>query len=374
MSKPRRAMKGNLLDVDTPALVIHRGTLEENIRAMHNLCADLPVRLRPHMKTHKSPLIAEMQRRAGAIGICCAKLGEAERFASAGVDDILITTPLVGRPKLERLAALMPLTKVSVVADNLSAIAPLADAARSAGQRLDIIIEVDVGQGRCGVPPGAAATAIAQEISRHPSLCFAGLQGYQGKLQGLVSYEERRRGVKEALEKLQCSADDVRRAGFDIGVLTGGGSGTVAIDLELGGLTELQPGSYVFMDASYTQIAWNDAGDPPPFRSALTVLTTVTSRPSTDRAVVDTGWKSVSCDSGPPRVKDRPDLLYEFAGDEHGIIRDRNARPLDLRLGEAVELIPSHCDTTVNLHNEYVVVSDGRVEDVWDVAARGLSF
>lgn len=371
MSKMRH---GVLLDIDTPTLVIDKKALEDNIRAMRDLCKNSTIRLRPHTKTHKSPLIAALQRRTGAIGICCAKLGEAERFASNGANDILVTTPLVGRPKLERLATLIPLAKMSVIADNLSAVLPLAEVARSAGHVLDIVVEVDVGQGRCGVPPGSSATAIVQEISRHPFLRFAGLQGYQGRLQGLVSYEERRRGVKEALEKLQCSADDVRRAGFDIGVLTGGGSGTAAIDLEMGVLTELQPGSYVFMDASYTQIEWDRAGGPPPFRSALTVLTAVTSRPSEDRAVVDAGWKSVSCDSGPPRIKDHPDLVYEFAGDEHGIIRDRRARPLNLKLGETLELIPSHCDTTVNLHDEYVVVSDGRVEDVWDVAARGLSF
>jgi 3-hydroxy-D-aspartate aldolase len=180
--------------------------------------------------------------------------------------------------------------------------------------------------------------------------------------------------VKEAMEKLQTSADDVRRAGFDIRILTGGGSGTLPIDLELGVLNELQPGSYVFMDASYIQIGWDADGNPPPFRSALTVLTTVTSRPADDRAVVDAGWKSVSCDSGPPIVKDRPDLTFEFAGDEHGIVRDRSAGPLDLRLGETLELIPSHCDTTVNLHDRYVVLREGRIEDTWDVATRGLSF
>ena len=371
-SYSRPEMKPSLCDIDTPALLIDKAALEDNIRAMRDLCEDFPARLRPHTKTHKSPLIAKLQQ-SDAAGVCCAKLGEAERFASAGLDDIMVTTPLVGRLKLERLAALMPSVKITLVADNPIAIAPLADVARSAGRVLDIVVEVDVGQGRCGVPPGVAATAMAQEISRHASLRFAGLQGYQGKLQGLISYEERRRGVKEALERLQISADGVRRAGFDIAVLTGGGSGTVAIDLELGVLNELQPGSYVFMDASYMRIGWDAGGKPPPFRPALTVLTTVTSTPSADRVVVDAGWKSISCDSGPPIVKNRPDLTFEFAGDEHGIVR-ASAAPLDLRLGDMLELVPSHSDTTVNLHDRYVVVRADHVEEVWDVATRGLSF
>lgn len=179
--------------------------------------------------------------------------------------------------------------------------------------------------------------------------------------------------MQRALDELQESAEHVRRAGHHVAILSGGGSGSVAIDLELGGLNELQPGSYVFMDASYTRIAWDAAGHQPPFRSALTILTSVVSRPAADRVIVDVGWKTASCDSGPPAVKTPADLVFEFAGDEHGSVQRRDGGVLDLRPGDRLKLVPSHCDTTVNLYDFYTVMRGDQVDALWPIAGRGCS-
>ncbi len=208
--------------------------------------------------------------------------------------------------------------------------------------------------------------------ARSNRLHFKGLHGYHGKLQMMPTYAERAAAVRGALDLLQDSAELCRKGGHAVEILTGGGSGSAAIDLALGGLNELQPGSYVFMDASYSKILWDEAGSPPPFRPALSILGSVVSRPSADRAVIDVGWKSASNDSGPP-VPKRAELSFEFAGDEHGIIRRRDGGTLGLAHGEKIELIPSHCDTTVNLHSDYTVIRDGRLEAIWPVSARGRS-
>lgn len=356
--------------LDTPALVIDAAAFGANLAAMTGLLAGKRQRLRPHAKTHKSALIARRQIAAGAVGICCAKLSEAEVLAAEGIDDILITTPIVDAQKLNRLARLSRKAKVAVVLDDTGAIEPLAHAASLGENTLDVFVEVDVGQHRCGVPPGPAAAALVREIARHRHLNFKGLQGYQGAMQSIVGYDERRAAAALALDRLQQSAELVRKDGY-VPLLTGGGSGSLAIDLELDGLDELQPGSFVFMDASYAKIEWRDGG-PPPFRTALSVLAGVVSRPAADRAIVDVGWKSASCDSGPP-VPRRSDLVFQFAGDEHGSISRRDGGPLDLRPGDKIELVPSHCDTTVNLYSCFAVVRDGRLETSWPVTARGNS-
>ena len=360
-------------ELDTPALLVDAVALEANIAAMAKLCAGKAARLRPHAKTHKSPIIAAMQLDAGAAGICCAKLSEAEAIANDGrITDIMVTTPLVGRSKLKQLARLSRVAKVAVLADDETAIAALAELAAAEDRKIDVLIEVDVGQNRCGVPPGPAAARLAEAVGRSNRLQFKGLHGYHGKLQMMQTYTERFAAVRRALELLQESAELCRKAGHKVEILTGGGSGSAAIDLELGGLNELQPGSYVFMDSSYRKILWDETGAPPPFRPALSILGSVVSRPAADRAVVDVGWKSASNDSGPPIPK-RDGLIFEFAGDEHGIIRRRDGQLLPLALGEKIELIPSHCDTTVNLHSDYMIIRDGRVDVIWPISARGCS-
>lgn len=359
-------------EIGTPALLVDADALEHNIATMARITAGAPGRVRAHAKTHKSIKIAKQQLEAGIERFCCAKLSEAAAIASGGIDDIMITTPVVGVEKLKQLAALARVTKTTLLVDNAEALPGLALAAEKAQRPIDVLIEVDVGQRRCGVPPGPAALKLLEEVRRFPALHFKGLHGYQGKLQMTAGYGERRQAARTALDLLLESAEHIRRAGHSIEILTGGGSGSIAIDIALGGLNEYQPGSYVFMDTSYRRIEWDEQGSPPPFRCALTVLGSAVSRPGEDRAVIDVGWKSISCDSGPPSPVDDA-LVFEFAGDEHGIIRRRDGGSLDLPLGATVDLVPSHCDTAVNLYDHYCVVRAGRIEAVWPIDARGSS-
>lgn len=355
----------------TPVLLIDAALLEANLAAMAARLRGHDVACRPHVKSHKSPVIAAMQIAAGAQGVCCAKLGEAEVMLGAGVGDVHITTPVVGRGKAARLARLAAAGRVSVVVDDAQNIAMLSDAARAAGATIDVLIEMDVGQGRCGVASAEQALNLAEAVMRLPGLRLRGLQGYHGGLQSVVAFDDRREGVKLALERLQAGADRLGRAGLPVSVLTGGGTGSLPIDLELGGLNELQPGSYVFMDGTYRNIQWNSQGGAAPFTNALTVLASVVSHPLRDRVVLDVGWKAVSCDSGVPVLKGETRSPVEFAGDEHSLLR--GAAAVGLKVGDFVELVPSHCDTTVNLYDRFHVIRGGVVEAVWPISARGRS-
>ena len=362
-------MNMSIEDLDTPVLLINADALERNIQRMQALSAQAKIAYRPHAKSHKSPMLAQMQLDAGAQGICCAKLGEAEVMADAGIPDILITTPVVGRSKLQRLVNVAQQSRISVVADDADNISDLAAAAQTAGIRLDVLVEVDVGQGRCGVPPGPEAARLARLIGDTRWLRFKGLQGYQGLIQMTTSIAERETAARAALELLTTTADDVRAAGIKIEVLTGGGTGTSVIDVALAGLTELQPGSYIFMDSRYTTIEWS-GGALTPFENALTVLGTVVSRPATDRCIVDVGYKAASSDGGSPLPLGLEGVVFSFAGDEHGQLQfsdeDRTSA-----IGDKVSFIPSHCDTTVNLYDQFIVTRKNHIEAIWDISARG---
>ena len=359
-----------IAELDTPVLLVDADTFERNVARMAKLCADAGVACRPHAKAHKSPRVARIQMEAGAVGMCCAKLGEAEVLAAAGIEDLHITTPVVGASKIMRLLEAARRSHVSVVVDDADNISDLAAGAQTAGLRLDVLVEVDVGQGRCGVPPGPRAAELARLIDGHPWLHFRGLQAYQGLIQMKGDVAERRAAAAEALEKAELSARSVREAGLEIEVLTGGGTGTSAIDAAAGGLTELQPGSYIFMDTNYSAIGWEDA-PAPPFENALTVLAGVLSRPASDRAILDSGMKAISGDGGVPRPVEHEEAEFRFAGDEHGQLAFPGEAPL--KVGDKVTLLPSHCDTTVNLHDRFIVTRGDEVEDVWDIAARGRS-
>lgn len=357
--------------LDTPALLVDLDRLERNIERMKSLVAGTGVALRPHVKTHKCPQVARMQIAAGARGVCCAKLAEAHAMAAGGIQDLLVTTPIAGEVKLRRLVELARQARLSVVADDEQAIRALSQAAHAAGVSVAVVVEVNVGQDRCGVPPGPQAARLAQLIAKSPGLRFAGLQGYHGRLQGIPAFELRQVEVRTALERLMQSVEHLRRLGIACDVLTGGGTGSVALDLELGALTELQPGSYVYMDSSYGKLAWDASGTPIPFEQSLSILSSVVSRPLKERAVLDVGWKSASSDSGPPAVRGLAGASFEFAGDEHGTLRGIDA--MNLRPGDRVELIPSHCDTTVNLYDRIVACRGEEIVEIWPIAARGLS-
>ncbi|HTN27135.1 MAG TPA: DSD1 family PLP-dependent enzyme [Burkholderiales bacterium] len=354
-------------EVDTPALVLELDAFERNLRRMTDAVAGRKIRVRAHSKTHKSPEIARQQVAAGAVGVCCQKVSEAEALVEGGIADVLISNEIVGASKLERLAALSRRARIGICVDDIANLRAIA----ATGATLDIYVEIDVGARRCGVTPGAAALALAREATRLPNLRFAGLQAYHGAAQHVRAMVDRRAQIKRAAEAAQSTRKMIEAAGVACPIVTGGGSGTFMFEIESGAYDEIQPGSYIFMDADYARNEW--AAPLPRFEHALFVLATVMSRPAPVRAVVDAGLKASSVDSGLPQVWQRPGLTFVRASDEHGVIEvaaDRAAPAL----GEKLLLVPGHCDPTVNLHEWYVCVRGGRVEALWPIAGRGAMY
>jgi len=361
-------MVGRAVEVlDTPSLVVDLDAFEANLR----LCAERlagRVALRPHLKTAKSPAVAQRLLACGAHGICVAKLGEAEVMLEAGVPDVLVTTELVGAAKVARFARLARSfggQRLSSVVDSAEGAQALDAALGDAGcDPVDVLIDVNVGQDRCGVEPGDAA-ALADRLRPLERLRLAGVQGYEGHLQHVRDPAERRRLCDEAMERLGAAVRDLRAHGHAVGVVTTGGTGTAEICAGHEAVTEVQPGSFAFMDADYLATGGLD------YVSSLTVLATVVSRPAADRAIVDAGLKSLSDDSGPAVLLGVAGWTYRHAGDEHGVLRADASGAAGLRIGDRVSLLPSHVDTTVNLHDLMYAQRGGTIEEVWPIAARG---
>ena len=357
-----------LAEVDTPALILELDGFERNLARMTEAVRGKPVRLRPHAKSHKCPEIALRQIAAGAVGVCCQKVSEAEALVAGGVGNVLIANEIVGAGKLERLAALAHRAQVAVCADAAENVAELDAAAARAGVRLDVLVEVNVGADRCGVAPGAPALDLARRIAAGPHLRFAGLQAYQGGAQHLRSVAERRSAIGRAVDMVRATRALLEEHGLACATVTGAGTGSFPLELESGAYDELQPGSYIFMDADYSRNEYDASW--PRFEQSLFVWTTVMSRASAGRAVVDAGLKASSVDSGMPLVWQRPGLQYIKASDEHGVLAvapDVTAPAL----GEKLLLVPGHCDPTVNLYDWFVCVRGGVVESLWPVSARG---
>jgi D-serine deaminase-like pyridoxal phosphate-dependent protein len=351
-------------EVETPALLLDLDAFEANLDAMARRLEGSGVRLRAHAKTHKSPIIARLQMARGAIGQCVQKVGEAEALAWGGIPDILVSNQVVGERKLARLAALSGISQVAVCADDAAQVAAIEHAAEATGTRLAVLVEIDCGAARCGVAPGPAAVALAERIAASPHLRFGGLQSYHGSAQHKRKPEERAAAIAGAVEATRRTVEQLRQRGLESPIVGGGGTGSFEHELASGVYTEIQAGSYAFMDADYAR---NEA--PPPFRQSLFVLATVMSRALDGIAVVDAGHKAVPTDSGYPLVAGRPGLVYVSASDEHGKLRvEDGATPA---LGEKLRLIPGHCDPTVDRFDWYVGVRRGRVECLWPVAARG---
>ena len=372
MSQTPPARVGDPIDViDTPALVLELDAFESNLERMAAFVRGSSVRLRPHAKSHKCPEIAKRQIALGAVGICAQKTSEAEAFVDAGVGDVLVSNEVVGRAKLDRLARLAKRAKVSVCCDDAANARDISAAARAAGSTLDVLIEVDVGQHRCGVEPGEPAAALAKEIASLPGLRFAGLHAYHGGAQHLRSVEERRAAIEGAAALARATKWLIQSRGIPCPTVTGAGTGTFPFERSSGVYDEIQPGSYVFMDADYNRNAWADPAESfPKFEQSLFVLATVMSTPAPDRAVVDAGLKASSIDSGMPTLVGWPGVEYAKASDEHGVLAIA-AGTLGPSLGERVRLVPGHCDPTVNLYDWIVCVRAGRVEALWPIAARG---
>jgi len=366
--RPVPARAGDGVDtIDTPALVIDQDAMQRNIALMAGYAREHGLRLRPHAKTHKSAQVAALQIAAGAVGVCVQKLGEAEALAAAGIGDIYISNQIIDRAKLARVAALAGRIRLALAVDSEYGVRALAEALRAAGSSIDVFVEIDVGQGRCGVAATQAGALAHQVVSQ--GLRFAGLQAYHGAAQHLRSAEARKAAIHHAVTLARSAQASVTAAGIRCPLVTGAGTGSFVLESASGLYGELQPGSYVFMDRDYAD---NEATPHAPvFEQALFVKSQVISR-GIAHAVVDAGHKSHAIDSGLPRVWGR-DLVFANGGDEHGLLRPgRDALPV---LGETVWLVPGHCDPTVNLHDHYVVVGggleQGRVEALWPVDARG---
>lgn len=354
--------------IDTPALVLDLYAFERNVQLMANAVRGAAVALRPHAKAHKCPEIAWAQLEHGAVGVCCQKVAEAEVFVAAGIRDVLVTNEIAGAAKLARLARLAGRAKVGVLVDDLDNVAELSAAAVAAGTALDVLVEVDVGGARCGVAPGMPAARIAAAIAAAPALRFRGIHAYHGAAQHLRTPAERRAAIARAVAQARESKQAIEAAGVACPVVTGAGTGTWQEERDSGVYTELQPGSYVFMDADYGRNAL--APDQHHFEHSLYVLTTVMSVPAPTRAVVDAGLKALAFDSGPPQVYGAAGLTYTRASDEHGVV-DVGPGATEPRRGDRLWLVPGHCDPTVNLHDWIVGVRGETVESVWAVAARG---
>ncbi|WP_059411823.1 DSD1 family PLP-dependent enzyme [Cupriavidus basilensis] len=372
--------------IDTPALVLDLDAFERNLARMQQAASQAGVQLRPHAKAHKCPAIALAQIARGAAGICCQKVSEAVPFVRAGVTDIHISNEIAGPAKAALLARLALHARMSVCVDDARQVEALAAAAAQAGSTIGVFVEIDVGQGRCGVAGAAAALRLAQAVQAHARLAFRGLQAYQGGIQHVREYAARKRAAAEAAARTAAVVAALAEAGVACATVTGGGSGSVEFDLASGVYTEIQPGSYVFMDGDYGR---NEYGGALRFEHSLFIASTVMSvaaatapAPATPRVVLDAGLKSMAVDSGLPLVwgADGHDLAlaYVAANDEHGIVEalpapGARAAPLLPALGSQVLLVPGHCDPTLNLYDDIVGVRGGTVACVWPVAARGLS-
>ena len=379
MALPPPAAPGMGIDaIDTPALVVDLDAFERNLVRMAEAVAAAGVRLRPHAKTHKSPLIARRQIALGAVGACCQKVSEAEILVDGGIDDVLVSNQVVGAGKLERLAALARRAALAVCVDDAGNARDLSAAAVRAGAEIGVLVEIDVGAGRCGVAPGADAVRLGALVAALPGLRFAGLQAYQGAAQHLRGADERRAAIGRAGELTSRTVAMLADQGLDCETVAGAGTGTFEIEAASGIWNELQAGSYIFMDADYARNRVADGGPFTTFEHALFVFATVMSHPTTGRAVLDAGLKALAFDSGPPEVFGRAGVVYDGASDEHGVLALDGSNAV-LGIGDKLLLVPGHCDPTVNLHDWYVGVrglgtESALVEEVWPVAARGAMF
>ncbi len=355
-------------EVDTPALLLDLDAFEHNLARMRDLLTPTGAKLRAHAKTHKSPVIAHRQMAHGAVGQCVQKVAEAEILAWGGVPDILVSNQVVGDAKLARLAALAPIAQIAICADDPANVGRIAEAAEAAGARLPVLVEIDVGMARCGVQPGPDAVALAQRIAGSAHLRFAGLQAYHGRAQHLRSQAQREAAIGGAIEGVRRTIEQLRQQGLECPTVGGAGTGTFEIEAKSGLYTEIQAGSYCFMDADYAR---NQEGAAAGFRQALFVLATVMSAARPGLAVVDAGHKAVPTDSGMPLVWQREAVRYTGASDEHGKLEWSEAQTSGPKLGERLRLVPGHCDPTVDRFDWYVGMRDGRVECLWPVAARG---
>lgn len=367
---PPAARQGDTLDdVDTPSLILDLDAFEENLRTMQVLTERHGVALRPHAKAHRCPDVSLRQIALGAQGVCCQKVSEAACFVAAGVRDIHISNEVVGAPKLAMLARLAGQARMTVCVDSLVALEALSAALVEQDTHMGVLVELDIGQKRCGVQSPEEALELARAVDRLPNIRFEGVQAYHGGIQHKRSHDGRREASEKAARRIRRYLKVLSEAGLEAGIVTGGGTGTAMFDVTTGVYTEVQPGSYAFMDHDYARLEWGDALA---FRHSLFLLGTVMSTPTATRAIVDMGLKSTTAESGMPRALDHPGVKCVGVHDEHILLEARHSRDRPA-LGSRIRLVPAHCDPTFNLHDTLVAMRGGRVEAIWPISARGLS-
>jgi D-serine deaminase-like pyridoxal phosphate-dependent protein len=356
-------------DLPTPCLVLDLERLESNLDKMSRFARDRGIGLRPHAKTHKCANIARRQIEKGAIGISVATIAEAEVMVRAGVRGLLITGEMVGEPKIARLMRVISQAPDTMaVVDDIRNVEQLQRAASSAGIQIAVLIDLDIGQNRTGVQPGEPALRLAESIGRAKNLRLKGLCAYAGHVAHVAGFEERRAASQRALSHALATRDLLRRNGHDVEIFSGSSTGTYNIDSYIEEMTEMQSGSYVFMDVEYRRIGGQNGSVFDDFAPALCVLSTVIHR-SGDKAIVDAGLKAFATDRPfGPEPAGVNDAIYEFAGDEHGRLIIAGGE--GVRLGDRLRFIIPHCDPTVNLYDRFFCVRGESVEDEWPIMER----
>ncbi len=362
-------------DIQTPCLVLDLDALERNIKKMGQFAMDMGVRHRVHGKMHKSVDVALLQEKlGGSCGVCCQKVSEAEAFVRGGIKDVLVSNQVRDPAKIDRLARIPTLgARAIVCVDDIDNVADLSAAAQQHGTTIECLVEIDCGAGRCGVTTTEAVLEIARAIAAAPGLKFSGIQAYQGAMQHMDSYEDRKAKIDIAVAMVKDAVDALKAEGMDCDIVGGGGTGSYYFEGNSGVYNELQCGSYAFMDADYGRILDKDGNriDQGEWENALFILTSVMSHAKADKAICDAGLKAQSVDSGLPTIFGRDDVEYVKCSDEHGVIADPDGV---LKVNDKLKLVPGHCDPTCNVHDWYVGVRGGRVETVWPVTARGLAY
>jgi D-serine deaminase-like pyridoxal phosphate-dependent protein len=350
-----------LAEIDTPALLLDRAASDRNLARMAAFFRDRPAKLRPHFKNHKCVSLAKRQMAAGAIGMTCAKLSEAEVLVEHGFDNVLVANQVVGEAKTARLARLATRARVAVAVDHPEQAMAISRAAAAAGSVVRLLVEVDIGMGRCGVPPGEPALELAKRLADLPGVSFAGLQAYEGHLVDVLDRAERAERARADMQKAIDTRRMIEAAGIAVACVSGCSSATYDSTGTLPGVDEVQAGTYATMDHLYHRLV-------PEFEIALALQVRVISRPSPKRAVLDVGVKGAGGEFGVPVIRDFPDVkIPYFLAEEHVVIHNVP----DWKIGRLLHLIPSHACTTCNLHREMVVHEDGIVVDVWPIEASG---
>lgn len=350
-------------------LLLDLEVVDRNIRRMSEYFRGKKATHRPHVKVHKSPWLAKKQIDAGARGITCAKVSEAEVMVDGGIDDILIANEIIGEDKVQRLAKLAARCKLAVIVDNAENAKQISSFAADEGSRVRIIVDVNLGSAvdrvldRTGVRPGDDVISLAREVARLPNLDLGGVFGYEGSLSGFDGPAAKVEGAKKAMRVLVEMAERMRAVGLNADTVSCGGTMSYTTAAEFPGVTEVQAGGYLFMDLGYKRSGID-------FETSLTLLTRVVSIPRPGKAIVDSGFKAISADSGLPGVKERPDLEVTSLNAEHGhvLVKDVSRAP---RRGDRLELLPTHVDTTTCLHDDYALTRGGEVVDTLKIAARG---